>query len=121
MIVYILSFVLAAGLGAYGRYQAVILIPHPWGVFFVNLLGSFLVGLLAVLLARYTPEVLPEAFKTVVLVAFLGSLTTFSSYALEITTYLEEGMPLKAMSYFVISNALCVAGCFLGWRLAQSI
>ncbi len=116
MNVFLIAFALAAGLGAYLRFQSVQFLIHPWGTFIANLIGSLLIGFLAVYLAKSSPQL-----KSVILVAFLGSLTTFSSYALELVTFIEEGFWGKALLYFVVSNSLCLLGCFLGWKIAHSL
>lgn len=116
MFLTVLAFILCAGAGAFLRFSAVQWIVHPWGTFTVNLIGSLLIGFLAVYLSKYTPVT-----KSVILVAFLGSLTTFSSYSLEIITFMEEGMLGKALLYFLASNILCFLACFSGWKIAQNM
>lgn len=107
---------LAAGLGAFLRLQTLQLWSAPWGTLVVNIAGSLLMGFLAVYLAKHAPHI-----RLIVLVAFLGSLTTFSSYSLDIVRLFEDQMPGKAFLYLFLSNSLCVISCFVGWKIAQSL
>ena len=88
----------------------------PWGTFLVNLIGSLLIGFLAVYLDKQYPQ-----FKLIILVAFLGSLTTFSGFSLELVKLFEEGAVGKALLYLISTNLLCVGGCYLGWKFAQKL
>lgn len=49
----------------------------PWGIFVVNIVGCFLFGLIWELAA--TRHLLSDATRTVLLVGFVGSFTTFST------------------------------------------
>ena len=51
------------------------------GTAVVNILGCFLIGIVAALIQEKTS--LPNAFKLLVIVGFLGGFTTFSSFGLE--------------------------------------
>lgn len=93
--------------GAILRYAAVLFLPHA--VLVVNIIGSFLIGWFT---ARYSAENL----RLLVSVGFLGSLTTFSTYSLEVMQFLQSGQILKAVAYAVFSVLCCVAACGLGMR-----
>ena len=110
-----IMFVIAAGVGAYLRYPSSQLILDPWTTLLVNVIGSALIGFLALYLERYSVQ-----FKSIVLIAFLGSLTTFSSYSLDIVKLFSEGQWSKVFLYFFLSNGLCLLGCFIGWKFAQN-
>ena len=72
----------AGALGALARYETGRLmftrfgLRAPWGVLAVNLLGAFLLGLLA---GAHPSDVLVIALGT----GFLGSFTTFSTWMVE--------------------------------------
>ena len=87
----------------------------PWGTLSVNVLGSLLVGWI------YANQGLgwPVYVKTAVIVGFLGALTTFSSYSLEILSLLEKGRLNQALFYFFLSQTLAIGACFLGMRFAR--
>ncbi|QOG12917.1 fluoride efflux transporter CrcB [Arcobacter sp. FWKO B] len=82
--------VLAVGsggfLGAIARVYITTLsyqyIPHsiPYGTFIVNILGSFLIGILFALFMNYTVSSHVKSFLTT---GFLGAMTTYSTFAME--------------------------------------
>lgn len=82
----------------------------PTGTLIVNLLGCFLAGLLFYLMfERY---LVSPTVRTVVLIGFLGGLTTFSSFGLQTFTLLRSGELGLALFNVAISN---IAGLFLVW------
>ena len=81
-------------LGVNARYWLGVLINRwtgaqfPWATFAINVSGSFAIGLLSVLLARWLPH--PHA-RLLVVVGFLGGYTTFSSFSFEALALWERG------------------------------
>ena len=116
MIYVSLGFIFAAALGAWLRMQSASWLVAPWGTLLVNVLGSLVIGFLAVALEKQSPQL-----KSIVFVALLGSLTTFSTYSLEIVRFFNSGQFSKALLYFVLSNLLAFLGCFIGWKIAQNM
>ncbi len=55
----------------------------PWGTLFVNVAGSFAIGLLAALVAADGRPALGSDARAFLLVGVLGGFTTFSSFSLE--------------------------------------
>ena len=84
------SMILAIGLGGFlgaiARAYAVhftnkhIPIEFPLGILLVNLIGSFIIGILFAYFSHYTVSVNLKAFLTT---GFLGALTTYSTFAIE--------------------------------------
>ena len=73
----------AGGLGALSRFALTALVNKmagsgfPWGTLAVNILGCFIFGLIWAYLNHQT---LPDTTRLIMLVGFVGSFTTFSSY-----------------------------------------
>ena len=80
-----------AVLGAYIRYK-ITSFPLIWGVvgsnvLFVNIIGSFILGIFSILLLNWN---LDQKYSLLVAIGFCGSLTTMSSFALENITFIEN-------------------------------
>ena len=91
----------------------------PWrlGTLAVNLLGCFLFGLIW---ARADMKMQLEAPATIaVLGGFLGSFTTFSTYAFQTTELARQSDYAWAAANLVAHNGLGIAMVFLGLALAR--
>ncbi|AHF03956.1 camphor resistance protein CrcB [Marichromatium purpuratum 984] len=91
----------------------------PWGTLAVNVIGSFLMGLLFVLLTERL-AVAPE-WRGAVLVGFLGALTTFSTFSIETLNLIEQGALLRATLNVGASVGVCVLLCWAGIALGRSL
>ncbi len=91
----------------------------PWGTFFINISGSFLVGLLFALVTERA--VLPAELRGPLMIGFLGSYTTFSTLTLEAWRMIEEGAWLEATANLggsvLFGMAAVVAGVIVGRML----
>jgi fluoride exporter len=91
----------------------------PWGTLSVNVLGSFAMGLLFVLLLERSlvgPDV-----RAALLIGFLGSFTTFSTFSLETLTLVEQGEMLRALLNVGVSVVLCIGACWAGIIAARAL
>jgi CrcB protein len=91
----------------------------PWGTLAVNVIGSFLMGVLFVLLLERS--LLGAEWRAAVLVGLLGAFTTFSTFSIETLTLIEQADYLKAVFNAVFSVVVCVLACWLGLALARQI
>jgi len=82
----------------------------PLGVLTVNVLGSFLIGVVVVLSWQRGPEHLNPFLVTGV----LGGFTTFSTFSLEALTLWERGAAGAAAAYVGLSVILSLAAVALG-------
>ncbi len=89
--------------------------PFPSGTLAVNLLGSFLIGLLFGFFAKGILH--GEGWQLFLIIGILGGFTTFSTFSLELILMLREGQFLPAILYGMGSLLLglftCAAGFFL--------
>lgn len=87
----------------------------PWGTFTVNLVGSFLMGLLIGFLT-FRGELLPGGQNARLFLAtgVLGGFTTFSAFSLEVSRFVERGEILGAVAYAGLSVMLGLGGVLLG-------
>ncbi|WP_095587581.1 fluoride efflux transporter CrcB [Actibacterium ureilyticum] len=102
---------LGGAIGAMGRYltgvAAVRLMGHgfPWGTLVVNVVGSFLMGVLVVVLARKGGNDLAPLLMT----GLLGGFTTFSAFSLDVLTLYERGQAGLAFGYAAASVLVSLA------------
>jgi CrcB protein len=118
-------FAVAVGgaIGATGRYlfnlqMLRLLGPNfPWGTFGVNVIGSFIMGLVAGLFALRL-DLSPE-MRSFITTGILGGFTTFSAFSLDAANMMERGQHAIAAAYIGGSVALGIAGLFLGLWIAR--
>lgn len=89
----------------------------PYGTLFVNVLGSFIMGLAAVYLftrldGRYTP---------LLMTGVLGGFTTFSAFSLDAVKLFESGRMLAAGAYIGGSVLLAIVALLAGMSLMKAI
>ena len=92
----------------------------PFGTFVVNVLGCFAIGVVGTIVTgRLIPR--PEVVRLVVMVGFLGSLTTFSSFAYESHNLFNDGAWMRALANVVLSIVAGLAGVRLGIYLTPQL
>ncbi|MDQ8036716.1 MAG: fluoride efflux transporter CrcB [Pedobacter sp.] len=89
----------------------------PWGTLFVNIVGSFLIGLIMVWVLK-AGEV-RENYRLLLVTGIMGGFTTFSSFSWETWRLIEEGrLPLAAANIFM-SVTICLVATLAGALLAK--
>lgn len=121
----IVLIAVAGAFGAVSRYGAAVGVyslfgrGFPYGTLFVNVVGSFLMGILSImLLDRF--NVGPE-WRAAILVGFLGSFTTFSTFSIETLNLLEQGDFSRALLNMALSLSLCIMAVWFGVSLGRQL
>lgn len=91
----------------------------PYGTLMVNVVGSLVMGFLTVLLTQRLN--VSEELRLGLVVGFLGSFTTFSSFAMDSIHWLENGAILKTLSYVLLSLVFTVLGAWGGLVTAKQL
>jgi len=91
----------------------------PYGTLFVNVVGSFLMGLMSIVLIEKFN--LGAHWHLAILVGVLGSFTTFSTFSIETLVLFEQGDLFKAFTNITISIILCVGAVWAGAYFAKQL
>ena len=121
-----LVFVAVGGaLGAMARYLTVFGVGRllgtgfPYGTLAVNILGSFILGVLVETFALKWH--VSQELRAMIVVGMLGAFTTFSSFSLDAILQLERGHLGGAAVYILSSVTFSVLGLFAGLRLMRVV
>jgi CrcB protein len=91
----------------------------PFGTLMVNISGSVMMGFLALLLTEKIS--LSEELRFALLVGFLGSYTTFSTFALDGLQALQNGAVMKVAMYVLLSVGGSLLGVWVGYLGARML
>ncbi|MBO0873515.1 MAG: fluoride efflux transporter CrcB [Pseudonocardia sp.] len=87
----------------------------PWGTFTVNVLGSFILGLVAGAVAPGT------VVDSIVGTGFCGALTTYSTFSYETLRLLERRAHATALANVAASIVVGLGASALGWLSGQAV
>ncbi|MEC9198313.1 MAG: fluoride efflux transporter CrcB [Pseudomonadota bacterium] len=87
----------------------------PWGTMTCNVVGSFIMGVLVVVLAN----VGGNKFAPLLMTGLLGGFTTFSAFSLDAVTLFERGAIMPAAAYVMASVVVSIAALTIGLFLAR--
>jgi len=93
----------------------------PWGTLFVNVTGSFIIGLFATLTGPDGRLFAGSTARQFVMLGLLGGFTTFSSFSLQTLNLAQDSEWLQAGGNIIGSVVLCLLAVWLGHLFAQSI
>jgi CrcB protein len=93
----------------------------PWGTLFINIIGSFIIGLFFALTGPEGRLQVPLDARLFVMTGICGGYTTFSAFSLQSLSLFQDGAWLRGGAYIAASVALCLMGVWAGYALAVAI
>ncbi len=87
------------------------------GTLIANAIGALLIGVLFVVITE--KGIIAESWRPLLVVGFLGALTTFSTFSLEAVGLLQQGEWPTAMVYILASVIICMLLTWAGIELAR--
>ena len=121
MIMNFLSVAVGGALGAMARYGVGLALSSGYPSFIatlsVNVVGCALMGVMAASFSHV--PFLQGAGRSLIMVGFLGALTTFSSFAFDSFTLLEKQQYGVMIAYMTASFCLSLAAFFLLYHLTK--
>ena len=89
-----------ASLGALARWRLALWFNHghallPWGTLVANWVGAYIIGIAVVYFQNQTQ--IDPAWRLAIITGFLGALTTFSTFSVEVVSMLQHGRWWLAM------------------------
>jgi len=125
MLIKIIMILAGGGLGAVARYtlgsqiDKNLNLSFPVGIFFVNLLGCFFIGLIVSMFEN--KFIFSENLKIFLIVGFLGSLTTFSTFALDNYNFMTQKNILLLFANIFLTNTFGLLMVLIGMKTVKII
>ena len=125
MLIKILMILAGGGLGALTRYtlgsqiDKSLNLSFPSGIFCVNLIGCFFIGLLVSLFEN--KFIFSENLKIFLIIGFLGSLTTFSTFAFDNYNFLTQKNIILLFTNIFLTNTFGLLMVLLGIKTIKII
>ncbi|PWI31743.1 fluoride efflux transporter CrcB [Vibrio albus] len=122
----ILGYIAVGGaFGACSRYLiselCVLLLGRgfPYGTLTVNILGSFIMG---VLVSAFQNEMLgADPWRQIIGLGFLGALTTFSTFSMDNVLLMQQGAFFKMGLNVLLNVTLSISAAWFGFHLLMKI
>jgi CrcB protein len=112
-------------LGAVSRYVVYVLAGlllgtgFPYGTLIVNIVGSFVMGVLVEGMAL--AWTIPEQARLFLIVGILGAFTTFSTFSLDVAVLYERGR-LELTAFYIMASVVCSVGAlFAGLYVVRRV
>jgi fluoride exporter len=119
---YIVVF-FGAGVGGMLRYWGSAFVykflptNFPYGTLFVNVLGSFLIGIFMYYFDAN--ELLSVEMRVFLTTGLCGGLTTFSTFSYETINFMKEGEFLFASINIIVNVLLTIVALFLAYKISK--
>ncbi len=115
MMMTLFQVALGGAIGSVLRFLAVAAAPAPMGTLAVNVIGSFVMGILFVTLTARA------GLAPVLMTGVLGGFTTFSAFSLDALKLWQTGQSLPALAYVLASVILSLGAVALGAAVAKGV
>lgn len=119
----ILAIFLGGGFGSVMRHYSILAArglfgdAFPYGTLFVNIVGSFLIGLIMETAAQKSN--IPAQTQALLVTGFLGGFTTFSAFSFDVYRLANTGQAVQAAAYVAASVFLSLLAVFAGAYLVK--
>jgi CrcB protein len=90
----------------------------PYGTMIVNIVGSFIMGLLISFFALVWEP--PQALKAFLTVGLLGAMTTFSTFSLDTVVLFERNEHVAGLFYVALSVIASITALFAGMAIVRA-
>ncbi len=117
---------LGGALGSMARYQVTVwAAPYsrvlPWGTIGINVVGSFVIGLVAALTLPAAGRASPEWVRLLLMTGICGGFTTFSAFSLQTLDLLRAGAVGAALANVGLSVLLCLLVVWAGYAAGSRL
>jgi CrcB protein len=97
-------------------HQHALTSTFPFGIFLINITGSFLIGLFAGVVSASRWHI-PFELRTFVIVGVLGGFTTFSSFSFDTLALIRDGHLDQAVWNVAGQVGLSLIGVWVGYKV----
>ncbi len=91
----------------------------PYGTLIVNVIGSFLMGILTIIFIEKADT--NDILKLTLLVGFLGAFTTFSTFSIDTVNLISQGHILRAFLNIFLNVGVCIFAVWIGLIVGRQI
>lgn len=91
----------------------------PWGTLVINIVGSFVIGLVGGLTLTPARVGMHPDVRIFLMTGVCGGFTTFSAFSLQTLELMQTGDVVPAFGYAISSVVLCVIATYCGWLLGR--
>ncbi len=98
-------------------FASLTIFGFSWGILACNAIGSFLLGMFIESSAKIFN--LSQEIRFLIVTGFLGSFTTFSTFAMETVLMLNKSQYIMAFTYIFISVALSIIALYAGLNIIK--
>jgi len=95
-----------------------LLSSFPVGIFFINISGCFLAGILLKYILGIDKEY-STYLNLFLVIGFCGGFTTFSAFSIDSVNLLNENKIIMLISYGLLSSVIGILFCYLGMNIIK--